>query len=103
MRYTLSLVDESLLESVIIGLKEENIREISVIINTLKEKHIPVRSFFDQLMYRLRDLMVEHLDDSDFFIYSTIMDLLEEAYARIRIIPDGIMLIEITLLRIAKR
>jgi hypothetical protein len=54
-------------------------------------------------MYRLRDLMIEHMDDADFFTYSEIMHLLEEAYSRIRILPDGLMLIEITLLRIAKR
>ncbi len=49
------------------------------------------------------EFMMEHMDDADFFIYSEIMHLLEEAYTRIRILPDGLMLIEITLLRIAKR
>jgi hypothetical protein len=43
------------------------------------------------------------MNENDFFVYSEIMDLLEEAYSRIRILPDGLMLIEITLLRIVKR
>ncbi len=103
VRYTLSLVDEALLEKIIECLKMSDVTEIARIIVTLKERHIQVRSFFDQLMYRLRDLMMEHMDDADFFIYSEIMHLLEEAYTRIRILPDGLMLIEITLLRIAKR
>lgn len=73
MRYTLSLVDDALLEGVIIAMKEKDIDRLRTIIDALKERHIQVRSFFDQLMYRLRDLMVEHLDDADFFTYSEIM------------------------------
>lgn len=102
VRYTLSLIDEALLENIIVGLKEKNISHIAEIIETLKQRHIHVRSFFDQLMYRLRDLMVEHLYDSDFEVYSDIMLRIEEAYSRIRTLPDGLMLIEVTLLRIAK-
>ena len=103
VRYTLSLVEESLLESILEWLKDGNVESIAHIITVLKERHIQVRSFFDQLMYRLRDLMIEHMNENDFFVYSEIMDLLEEAYSRIRILPDGLMLIEITLLRIVKR
>ncbi|GAB0174266.1 MAG: hypothetical protein HHAS10_01450 [Candidatus Altimarinota bacterium] len=103
VRYTLSLIDEDLLEKIIEGLKGSDIALIRSIIDSLKERHIQVRSFFDQLMYRLRDLMLEHIDDSDFYVYSEIMNLIEDAYSRIRNIPDGLMLIEITLLRIVKR
>lgn len=56
VRYTLSLVDEALLEKIIESLKLSDVLEIARIIVTLKERHIQVRSFFDQLMYRLRDL-----------------------------------------------
>lgn len=103
VRYTLSLIDEALLENIIEWLKSTDIVRIRTIIETLKERHIQVRSFFDQIMYRLRDLMIEHIEDSDFYVYSEIMNLIEEAYSRIRNVPDGFMLIEITLLRIAKR
>ena len=54
-------------------------------------------------MYRLRDLMLAHLDDALFFSYGEILEMLESAYGKIRVLPDGMMLIEVTLLRIAKR
>ena len=69
----------------------------------MKERHVQVRSFFEQLMYRLRDLMLAHLDDALFFSYGEILEMLESAYGKIRVLPDGMMLIEVTLLRIAKR
>lgn len=47
--------------------------------------------------------MVEHIDDQDFYTYSELIELIEDAYGRIRNAPDGLMLIEITLLRIVKR
>jgi hypothetical protein len=47
--------------------------------------------------------MVENLDNANFRIYSDILSAFEEAYGKIRILPDGMMLIELTLLRIAKR
>lgn len=54
-------------------------------------------------MYRVRDYMVENLNNPEFFTYSEILEMLESAYARVRAIPDGMMLIEITLLRIVRR
>jgi hypothetical protein len=54
-------------------------------------------------MYRTRDFMIAHLSDSKFFVYSEILEMLESAYGRVRAIPDGMMLIEITLLRIVRR
>jgi hypothetical protein len=47
--------------------------------------------------------MVEHLSDPLFSTYSDILDMIESAYTRIKALPDGILLIELTLLRIAKR
>lgn len=103
VRYTLSLVEESLIEGCIEALARADVKTTVTIISTLQERHIQVRSFFDQMMYRLRDLMVEHLDDDKFTLYSSLMLSFEEAYGKIRVIGDGMMLIELTLLRIAKR
>lgn len=103
VRYTLALVEDSMIDACIEALEHEQVSTIQVLLETLKEKHIEARSFFEQLMYRLRDHMITHLDDPRFYIYSEILNMLESAYGRIRSIPDGMMLIEITLLRIVRR
>ena len=103
VRYTLSLVEESLIESCIESLHGADITKIREILEVVKERHVQVRSFFEQLMYRLRDLMIEHISDPLFYEYSTLLEMLESAYGKIRSLPDGMMLIEVTLLRIAKR
>ncbi len=103
VRYTLALVEDSMIDACIDALEYEQVSTIQELLETLKEKHIEARSFFEQLMYRLRDHMITHLDDPRFYIYSEILNMLESAYGRIRSIPDGMMLIEITLLRIVRR
>ena len=103
VRYTLSLVEESLIESCIESLHGADITKIREILEVVKERHVQVRSFFEQLMYRLRDLMIEHISDPLFYEYSTLLEMLESAYGKIRSLPDGMMLIEVTLLRIVKR
>ncbi len=55
------------------------------------------------MMYRLRDMMIEHIQDGNFIVYSDILALFESAYGKIRSIPDGMMLVEVTLLRIVRR
>lgn len=92
-----------MIDACIESMKNGNIEEILSHIALLRERHIQVRSFFDQIMYRLRDQMIAHLSDADFQIYSDIMLQIESAYGKIRTLPDGMMLIELTLLRVAKR
>jgi hypothetical protein len=65
--------------------------------------HVGARAFFEQMMYRLRDLMIENLDNSGYMTYQEIYGLIESAYTRVRSIPDGMLLIEMTLLKIVKR
>jgi DNA polymerase III subunit gamma/tau len=103
VRYTLALVEESMIDACIEWLASHDVAEIQDLIEILREKHIEARAFLEQLMYRVRDFMIEHLSDSDFFVYSEILEMLESAYGRVRAIPDGMMLIEITLLRIVRR
>ncbi len=103
VRNTLSLLEDSLIEWCIIAMRDADTASISWFIANIRDKHIEARGFFEQLMYRMRDLMVEHLDDGLFGTYSEMMTILEWAYAHIRSIPDGMMLIELTLLRITKR
>ncbi len=46
--------------------------------------------------------MVEHIADELFYVYHDLFSPIQDAYTKIRNIPDGMMLIEITLLKIAK-
>jgi hypothetical protein len=66
------------------------------------------------MLYTLRDKLFASLetplprgaqggDLSDFSIYESIFTVFEDAYTRIKSIPDGMLLIEITLLRAVKR
>lgn len=119
VRHTLALVDEALIEDTIHALVHQNLwvqnytsQEYTIqstggilwVIEKIREKHIDARGFFDQLFYRIRDLMIEHIDDDDMFVeYSEILRWLEEAYGKLKFVPESMMLIEITLLRIAKR
>ena len=65
--------------------------------------HVNARSFFEQIMYQLRDLMIFHLYDAVYYEYQELYEFFESAYTRVRSIPDGMLLIEITLLKIGKR
>lgn len=55
------------------------------------------------MLLTLRDKMFEHIADSEFVIYEEIFRVFEDAYSKIKVIPDGWLLIEITLLRGVKR
>ncbi len=102
VRHTLSLLEDEFIDTIIHNLEYHNSAEILAILDQIRERHIQVRSFFEQLMYRLRDLMVEHIGDDFFYVYHSLFSPIQDAYTKIRNIPDGMMLIEITLLKIAK-
>jgi len=103
VRSNLSLIEENIIENIIETLKEEDSGKIEKTLEKLSERHIDVRSFFDQMLYALRDKMFEHLNDSLFGTYESIFRVFESAYTKIKVIPDGFLLIEITLIRAVKR
>lgn len=100
---TLSLLEESQIDAVIESLKESDVKSIITTIASLRDIHVSARGFFEQVMYRLRDLMIEHLDDGLYHTYQELYEYFESAYTRVRAIPDGMLLIEMTLLKIVKR
>ena len=100
---TLSLLEESQIDTLIESLRISDIESIVSIIANLRDIHVSVRGFFEQIMYRLRDQMVAHLDDGLYYEYHELYEYIETAYTRVRAIPDGMLLIEMTLLKIAKR
>jgi DNA polymerase III subunit gamma/tau len=103
VRMTLSLLEESQIDAIIESLKNSDIKSIMNTIANLRDIHVSARGFFEQVMYRLRDLMIEHLDDGLYHTYQELYEYFESAYTRVRAIPDGMLLIEMTLLKIGKR
>jgi len=103
VRMTLSLLEESQIDALIESLKESDVASIMSTIASLRDIHVSARGFFEQVMYRLRDLMIEHLDDGLYHTYQELYEHFESAYTRVRAIPDGMLLIEMTLLKIVKR
>jgi DNA polymerase III gamma/tau subunit len=103
VRMTLSLLEESQIDGVISALAKYDTHAIMDIIAILRDMHVGARGFFEQIMYRLRDLMIENLDNSGYMTYQEIYELIESGYTRVRSIPDGMLLIEMTLLKVVKR
>lgn len=103
VRMTLSLLEESQIDGVITALVEYDTHVIMDTIAILRDMHVGARGFFEQIMYRLRDLMIENLDNSGYAVYLEIYELIESGYTRVRSIPDGMLLIEMTLLKVVKR
>jgi DNA polymerase III subunit gamma/tau len=103
VRMTLSLLEESQIDGIISALERYDTDTIMDTIAILRDMHVGARGFFEQVMYRLRDLMIENLDNSGYMTYQEIYELIESAYTRVRSIPDGMLLIEMTLLKVVKR
>ena len=103
VRYTLALIDESLIDEIIDDLRTRKSERIIETLETLRTGHIDARGLFEQILYRLRDLLIEHIDDASFYDYQSILTLMLEGHSKLRVIPDGMMLVEVTLLKIVKR
>lgn len=105
VRSTLSLIEDSLINEIIWAIVSSDKVTMIHILDTLRQRHAEVRSLFDQILYSLRDRMLNSFagNNIEFSIYSQIFSLFESAYAQIKIIPDGWLLIEITLLRAVAR
>lgn len=100
---TLSLLEETIIDALIESLRIADTVSVLDFLASLRDMHVGARGFFEQLMYRLRDLMLTHLDDGIYSEYISIYEYIESAYTRVRAIPDGMLLIEVTLLKIVKR
>ena len=103
VRYTLALIDESLIDGMIEDLRAKKSEEIISTLEVLRTGHIDARGLLEQLLYRLRDLLFEHIADASFYDYQEVFTLIMEGHSKLRVIPDGMMLVEVTLLKIVKR
>ncbi len=106
VRSTLSLIEDSLIEEIISTIVQNDKEKMIAILDILRSRHAEVRGLFDQILYGLRDAMMASFqwkNTTSFVEYSDIFALFESAYGRIKSIPDGWLLIEITLLRAVAR
>lgn len=103
VRSGLSLIEESLITSLISAMYASDTDETLRILDSIRSRHIQVRGFFDQMMYTLRDHLVANIRNNEaFYRYDGILGCFEDAYTRIKALPDGMLLIELTLLRATK-
>ena len=107
VRSTLSLIEDSLITEIIETIVTADKVRMMTILDTLRSRHAEVRGLFDQILYGLRDAMMMSFQwkniTTTFVEYSDIFAIFESAYGRIKSIPDGWLLIEITLLRAVAR
>lgn len=109
VKSTLSLVEKSLIDHIITTIVDKNREEMNTIIEKLRSEHTEIRSLFDQILSGLRDQMMlifqskNTTDTIEFVTYSEIFAIFESAYGYTKTIPDGWLLIEITLMRAVMR
>jgi DNA polymerase-3 subunit gamma/tau len=59
VRSTLSLIEDSLIDEIIETIMQNDKEKMIAILDTLRNRHAEVRGLFDQIMYGLRDRMLE--------------------------------------------
>lgn len=99
IKKTLSILDENFIEEVIETLKNKDKNKISEIISELNQENIDVQNFFDQILLKLKDKMFENLNNENFVKYNKILQVFLNSYSSIKIIQNGNLLIEITLIQ----
>ncbi len=62
VRSTLSLIEDSLIEEIISTIVENDREKMIQILDTLRSRHAEVRGLFDQILYGLRDRMLESFE-----------------------------------------
>ncbi len=103
VKATLMIIDEERLDATIAALREGNTKVLLQEIERLRAGHIHTRSYIEQLLYRLRDILFENISNTSYEGYDTIFQIVMEAHSKLRSFPDGMMLIETTLLRALRK
>jgi deoxyadenosine/deoxycytidine kinase len=84
------------------GIIENNIEKTLSNLVILKEKWVDVRLFLEQIFPFLRDRMVENLSKPEFTQYNQLFEMFEEAYGKLKFVPDTFLLLETSVLRYMK-
>ncbi|MDP2103906.1 MAG: DNA polymerase III subunit gamma/tau [Candidatus Gracilibacteria bacterium] len=98
----LELIGEDFLVSFTAGIIENNIQKTLSNLVILKEKGVDVRLFLEQILPFLRDRMLEHLSKPEFSQYNELFEVLEEAYGKLKAVPDTFLLLETSVIRYMK-
>ncbi len=96
---TLDLMDGEYIDRLIEAIRVSDQKTVLDIISDLKDRHIEARSLFDQILFALRDKMLQHFGKPLFGEYDRIFLYFRDAYGSLRSLPDGMLLVELTLLR----
>lgn len=92
----LALVGEGFLGDFLAALANKDSVKILEKLNDLKHRSIEARRFFDELLFFMRDRLVESLSSPQFAIYERIFRAFEAAYGKLRDFPEPFLLLEIT-------
>ncbi|MFZ4461832.1 MAG: hypothetical protein ACOYN2_04910 [Patescibacteria group bacterium] len=92
----LALVGEGFLSDFLAALANKDLVKILEKLNDLKHRSIEARRFFDELLFFMRDRLVESLSSPQFAVYERIFRAFEAAYGKLRDFPEPFLLLEIT-------
>lgn len=92
----LSLIDDAVIDAIIDALRDEDIDALKRLINILNDQFLDARGCLDQILYSLRDRMIASVQDTHFARYRTLFYGFRDAYTSVRIVSDGMLLLEMT-------
>lgn len=99
LKESFSLIDDILANEIIETLFEKKYEKLREILGNLRSKNINSESFFETMIFTLRNKMIENISHKNFQKYENIFLVFRSAYASIKAFSDNFLLIEMTLLQ----
>ena len=99
LQNTFSMIDDDFMDEIIEILASKNHEKFAEMIEKIKTQHIRSENFFEQIILRLRDKMVENLGNEKFGIYNSIFEIFRKSYPSIGYFSDNFLVIEMTLMQ----
>ena len=93
------MIDDDFMDEIIEILASKNHEKFAEMIEKIKTQHIRSENFFEQIILRLRDKMVENLGNEKFGIYNAIFEIFRKSYPSIGYFSDNFLVIEMTLMQ----
>lgn len=100
--HTLFIIDDGALGAILKFIIEGNVSAVVTTLGKLQERYIDVRLFFEQFLFFLKDTIYANLDTPSFWQYYRVFEWIEDAYGKLKTTPDPSLLLELTLIRLAK-
>ena len=99
LQNTFSMIDDDFMDEIIEILASKNHEKFAEMIEKIKTQHIRSENFFEQIILRLRDKMVENLGNEKFGLYNSIFEIFRKSYPSIGYFSDNFLVIEMTLMQ----